>query len=142
MAVIVVGVDGSEDSKGALSWAVAEARLRRADVCAVYAWSLPMVVGGMGAVTDNDFDEIRGDGERLLDEAIAEVGAEGVNVERASVGGFPARVLVEAAQGADMLVVGSRGHGGFIGLLLGSVSQQCAHHAPCPVVIVRVRRDA
>jgi nucleotide-binding universal stress UspA family protein len=60
----------------------------------------------------------------------------GAEVERSAVHGPPAEVLLEAARGAAELVVGTRGHGGFVGLLLGSVSQQCAHHAPCPIVIV------
>jgi nucleotide-binding universal stress UspA family protein len=64
----------------------------------------------------------------------------GAQIERVAVEGQAARVLVGAAEGAELLVVGSRGHGGFTGLLLGSVSQQCAHHAPCPVVILRERR--
>jgi nucleotide-binding universal stress UspA family protein len=139
VALIVVGIDGSAESKTALRWAVAEARLRGARVRAVYAWSLPMVAAGPGVHLDRDLEELRLDGERLLREAIAEVGVEGVDLEHASVGGSPARVLVEAAQGADLLVVGSRGHGGFVGLLLGSVGQQVAHHAPCPLVIVRGR---
>ena len=62
---------------------------------------------------------------------------DGVEIERRVVEGAPGAVLVEESRGADLLVVGSRGHGGFAGLLLGSVSQQCAHHAECPVVIVR-----
>lgn len=142
MAAIVVGVDGSEESKAALRWAVAEARLRDASVRAVYAWSLPHVAGGVGPLIEPDIEMLQRDGERLLDAAIAEVDAEGVDVERASVEGSPASALVEAAEGADLLVVGSRGHGGFVGLLLGSVSQQVAHHAPCPVVIVRARAVA
>jgi nucleotide-binding universal stress UspA family protein len=61
---------------------------------------------------------------------------DGLEVERSVVHGAPAAVLIEAAADADELVVGTRGHGGFVGLLLGSVGQQCTHHAPCPVVIV------
>jgi nucleotide-binding universal stress UspA family protein len=137
MAGIVVGVDGSEESKAALRWAVEEARLRGAPLRAVYAWSLPYVEGLGLAPTEDELESHERDGRGLLDAVIAEVGSEGVDIERAAVQGGPARVLVEAAEGADLLVVGSRGHGGFTGLLLGSVSQQCAHHATCPVVIVR-----
>jgi nucleotide-binding universal stress UspA family protein len=74
------------------------------------------------------------DAAEVLDEVLAQVDATGVTIERVVVEGGAARRLLEAARGAEMLVVGSRG---FAGLLLGSVSQQCAHHAPCPVAIVR-----
>ncbi len=138
MARIVVGVDGSKESKAALRWAVEEAGLRGATVRAVLAWSLPYVGGAPGlAFPQDSLEAVAQDGEAMLDAAIAEVESEGVDIERAAVEGGPARVLVEAAEGADLLVVGSRGHGGFAELLLGSVSQQCAHHASCPVVIVR-----
>jgi len=72
--------------------------------------------------------------EETLRESVPETDT--VEIERRVVEGRPAAVLVDESQGADLLVVGSRGHGGFAGLLLGSVSQQCAHHAACPVVIV------
>ena len=67
--------------------------------------------------------------------------AAGVEIDRAVVEGAAAPTLIEAAAGSDLLVLGSRGHGGFAGLLLGSVTQQCAHHAPCPLVIVRAHKD-
>jgi nucleotide-binding universal stress UspA family protein len=137
VVAIVVGVDGSEQSKAALRWAVEEARLRGVSVRAVYAWSLPPMAAGAGVVMVPALEDLRRNGEELLDTAISETPTEGVQVERASIQGSPARVLVEAAKDADMLVVGSRGHGGFVGLLLGSVGQQCAHHAGCPVVVVR-----
>ena len=137
MARIVVGVDGSEQSKAALRWAIEEARLRGAQVRAVYAWTLPHVAAGTGVLMVPALEELQRDGEEVLEAAIAEVATAGVVVERAAVEGSAARVLVEAAEGADLLVVGSHGHGGFAGLLLGSVSQQVAHHAPCPVVILR-----
>jgi len=138
MSLIVAGVDGSEESKRALRWALAEARLRGARLRAVYAWTYPFTAGpGYMQPLDPDLQgSLQKEAEHMLDEALAEVGTEGVEVERAAVEGPPAAMLVEAAEGADLLVVGSRGRGGFSGLLLGSVSQQCAHHAPCPVVIV------
>ena len=137
MARIVVGVDGSEASKAALRWAVEEARLRGATLRVVYAWSIPLVLVPGAAVAESDVAPVQADAEQMVDRLVQEVAADGVTVEGAAVEGVPASVLVEAAEGADLLVVGSRGHGGFAGLLLGSVSQQCAHHAPCPVVIVR-----
>ncbi len=131
----------SEQSKAALCWALEEARLRGAAVQAVFAWAIRFA-GGMGVVVPQPtVEEEAEEAERMLDSVIAEVGAGAgdVDVERLAVEGGAARVLVETARGADLLVVGSRGHGGFAGLLLGSVSQQCATHAPCPVVIVRSR---
>jgi nucleotide-binding universal stress UspA family protein len=137
MARIVVGVDGSEPSKAALRWAVEEGRLRGATVVAVHAWLMQFGAGPGFVVPALDPNDVRREAESMLDAAIAEAGDEGVDVERVAVEGVAARVLVEAAEGADLLVVGSRGHGGFAELLLGSVSHQCAQHAPCPVVIVR-----
>jgi len=136
---IVVGVDGSEESKAALRWALDEGRLRSASVRAIYAWAFPHMATWSGyiAPAQLNIDALQHDAEELLDSVIAEANTEGVDVGRAAVQGSAAQVLVEAAAEADLLVVGSRGHGGFAGLLLGSVSQQCAHHAPCPVVIVR-----
>jgi nucleotide-binding universal stress UspA family protein len=137
---IVVGVDGSEESKAALRWALDEGRLRSAGVRAIYAWAFPHMdswTTGYVATTQPNIDAVQHDAEEFLDSLIAEAKTEGVDVGRAAVEGSATQVLVEAAAEADLLVVGSRGHGGFAGLLLGSVSQQCAQHAPCPVVIVR-----
>ena len=142
MSVIVAGVDGSEGSKEALRFALAEATLRGATVRAVHAWSLPIAFGGPYMPPQPyDGTELQDQARASLDADVDEVLREGspVDVERVVERGSPADVLVHAAEGADMLVVGSRGHGGFAGLLLGSVSQQCAQHAPCAVVIVRQR---
>jgi nucleotide-binding universal stress UspA family protein len=139
MQRIVVGVDGSEESKAALRWALDEGRLRGASVRAIYAWAFPHMATWPGYVApvQVNIDALQHDAEEFLDSVIAEAKTEGVDVGRTAVEGSAAHVLVEAAAGADLLVVGSRGHGGFAGLLLGSVSQQCSHHAPCPIVIVR-----
>jgi len=140
MALIVVGIDGSGHSKQALRWALAEARLRGASLRVVYAWTMPVYVGyGVTSAAVLDPQSLRAAASENLDETVAEVVGEAtdVSVERKAVEGLAAEALVEEAKDADLLVVGSRGHGGFTGLLLGSVSQQCAHHAPCPVVIVR-----
>jgi nucleotide-binding universal stress UspA family protein len=140
MADIVVGIDGSDQGREALRWALAEARLRKAKVRAVYAWRDPYVVTpGFGPPEDFDFAALQGMAEKFLKETVAEVVGEGsdVAIEEVTTEGPAAEVLVDAAEGADLLVVGSRGHGGFAGVMLGSVSQQCAQHASCPVVIVR-----
>jgi nucleotide-binding universal stress UspA family protein len=148
MAKVVVGVDGSEGSKAALRFAVEEARLRGATLHAIHAWELPLrpgeetryvVVGEPSR--EHDLEAVGRTLSVAASEALGRslegVDLEGVDLRPESVEGSPAEVLLEAAEGADVLVVGSRGRGGFRGLVLGSVSQKIAHHAPCPVVIVR-----
>lgn len=138
MARIVVGVDGSEESLRALRWAVAEADLRHAKVEAVHAWSYPPMAFVPAMVPPAAFphEALANEAEAVLDHACGQLADGGPTVQRVLVQGATAQVLLDAAIGADLLVVGSRGRGGFAGLLLGSVSQQVAHHAPCPVVIV------
>jgi nucleotide-binding universal stress UspA family protein len=145
---IVVGIDGSDASKEALSWALAEARLRGDTVVAVHAWMTPYTVPAalpgapMTPVDDGMAEAIRNGAEALLAETVAEAGAAGdVTIEKRVVEGPAATALIEAAKGAELLVVGPRGHGGFTGLLLGSVSDQVVNHAPCPVVIVRAAEN-
>ncbi|MEV4430396.1 universal stress protein [Streptomyces sp. R-07] len=134
---VVVGVDGSPASYEALRWAVRHARLIGAAVDAVAAYELPGAVGWSARATDATFDGEQA-ARSLADEIQAVlVRADDVPVREHVVRGNPAEVLTEASAGAELLVVGSRGRGGFESLLLGSVGQQCALHAPCPVVIVR-----
>jgi nucleotide-binding universal stress UspA family protein len=136
---IAVGVDGSECAKRALAWAIAEAKLRGAEVVAVHAYQVPVVVPAPGGfaytIPDLDFEA---EARQSLDNAIKEVagGADDVHIERRVVQRGAPEALIRASDAADLLVVGSRGLGGFKGLLLGSVSHQCAHHAHCPVVII------
>jgi nucleotide-binding universal stress UspA family protein len=147
---IVVGIDGSQASKDALSWAVAEARVRGDTVVAIHAWTPPYPTASMAYPTaaafpaapvapidDDVADAIREGAEELLAQVVSEAGAGDVTIEQRLVEGPAASALIDAAKDAELLVVGPRGHGGFTGLLLGSVSQQLANHAPCPVVIVR-----
>jgi nucleotide-binding universal stress UspA family protein len=141
MSTIVVGVDGSVGSAEALKFAIAEARLRKAKLKVVTAWTLTYVaapIGMMAPIDEALIPELQNNAKAVLDKAVADaLGPEpDLVIEKAVLEGTPAQVLVDAAQGADLLVVGTRGHGGFTGLLLGSVSQQTAHHAPCPIVIV------
>jgi nucleotide-binding universal stress UspA family protein len=138
---IVVGVDGSPSSKAALAWAVGQARLTGASVEAVIAWHYPAMAGGVpftpaGMLEGSDFGDFAA---TVLSDAIKEKvdPAERVKVSLTVREGNAAQVLLEVAEGADLLVVGSRGHGGFTEALLGSVSQACVHHALCPVVIIR-----
>lgn len=134
---IVVGVDGSPLSTDALRWAMGQAEITGATVDAVLAWDVPASYG-MPVVMVSD-DDLADSAERALDATLGQVSAEHpqVPVARYVRHGHPASVLIEQAKGADLLVVGSHGHGGFIGALLGSVSQYCIHHATCPVVVVR-----
>ena len=139
---IVVGVDNSEGAKAALRFALEEAKLRRATVRAVHAWLFGYIgvtgVEGFSPVVGADLSELRRTAEVVLDAVLDEVApSPDVPIERHVGEGPAAAVLVDESRQTDMLVVGSRGHGGFAGLLLGSVSQQCAQHAACPVVIVR-----
>lgn len=131
--VVVVGVDGSDGARRALQWAAEEARLRGARLRAVHVWSY---LDQAGEAFDPTYGE--DDARQFLDEVVAGIGddAGGLDIERTAVCDLPARGLLDAAGDADLLVVGARGMGGFRGLLLGSVSQQVAQHAPCPVVIV------
>jgi len=139
--LIVVGADGSSSSQAALTWAVRQAELTGGTVQAVIAWQYPAVVAGYGwapvaMIDTTDLGEIAA---KTVNDMVADVvdPASDVRVSTLVREGNPARVLLDAAQGADLLVVGSRGHGGFAGAMLGSVSQHCLHHSPCPVVVIR-----
>ncbi|MBT2459102.1 universal stress protein [Streptomyces sp. ISL-86] len=134
---VVVGVDGSSASYEALRWAVRQARLIGATVDAVTAYEVPGAVGWSAPAVDADFDEAQA--RQALDDEIKKVLVQvgDVPLEQHLIRGTAAKVLIGASVGAELLVVGSRGRGGFASLLLGSVSQQCAVHAACPVVIVR-----
>jgi nucleotide-binding universal stress UspA family protein len=138
---IVVGVDGSAPSLAALRWAVHQAELTGGTVDAVVAWKMPATMTGFGfaPVAVADGSDMEQTAQRVLDHAVSKVvGSEGgPAVRRLAVQGFPAPVLLGASVGADLLVLGSRGHGGFSGALLGSVGQHCVRHAHCPVVIIR-----
>jgi nucleotide-binding universal stress UspA family protein len=146
--LIVVGVDSSEGAKAALRFALEEAKLRQATLRVVHTWQFGYIgvsgLEGFSPVLGADLGDLRRTAELALDAVLHEVapGRNGVLVERHVVEGAPATVLVDESERADLLVVGSRGHGGFAGLLLGSVSQQCAHHAACPVVIVHASANA
>jgi nucleotide-binding universal stress UspA family protein len=133
---IVVGVDGYESSRAALRWAIRQAKLTGAVVEAVTTWQIPV---GTGWIPTADMPDYLGDAMAILSEALTEMCAidPDVQVIPRVVEGRAGPVLVDAAEGADLLVVGSRGHGGMADALLGSVGQYCVHHAPCPVVIMR-----
>lgn len=137
---IVVGVDGSLESVLALQWAQTLAQQLDATITAVTVWHLDTVFGSY-IVPDWDPDKAA---RQILKDAVQE--AFGGNPPEAFSGvcvrGTPAKVLMEHSKSAQMLIVGSRGHGGFAGMLLGSVSSACAEHARCPVLVVHGERDA
>lgn len=140
---IVVGVDGSPGSLAALHWAVQEALLRGVAVHAVMAWEHPQFYGGpngwvVGMDPSGDTSQIlasAADAEvtRLGEEAVQ---GQDVEITCEAVEGHPAEALLLTAKDAAALVVGSRGHGGFVGALVGSVSQHVVAHASCPVVLI------
>lgn len=137
---IVVGVDGSDGSKDALRWAMAQARCTGGTVEAINAWEDPTGYGFPYAWVSDSGDSLATLTEKMLVESVAEVAdklPDPVTVSTKAVRGQPAEVLVKAAVGATLLVVGSRGHGTFAGIVLGSVSQRCVAHAACPVLVVR-----
>lgn len=136
---IVVGVDGSANSIEALRWSYEEAARRGAVIEVVHAWHHPYVaeLGGVGAyaLASTDLEQAA---KEVMAQVLTDAGPvpDGVKIEPLLALGSPAEELLKRTADADLLVVGARGHGGFTGLLLGSVSQQCSHHAHCPVVIV------
>lgn len=139
MSTIVVGVDGSEAGVNALRFALAEAKIRGAELKVVSAWRVPPAAYETGwAPVPLDISDFEQTGHHAVEASLDQANAKdsGISLTTIVRQGQPAEVLVAEARGAELLVVGSRGLGGFRGLLLGSVSQQCSHHAPCPVVIV------
>ena len=139
---IVVGVDGSAGSRAALRWAIRQAELTKACVDAVIAWQIPAAAAGFGMapmLPNDSLDYWEELAAKQLHGAIIDTvePACGVSVTPTVRRGPAAEVLLDAAEGADLLAVGSRGHGGFAGMLLGSISQHCARHARCPVAIIR-----
>jgi nucleotide-binding universal stress UspA family protein len=138
---IVVGIDGSPGSKTALQWALTQAKLVGATVEAVATWQDPAMNGySLGwAPEPYDGESLARLTQKTLDGTLDEVLSQyqqPVEVSTRVAEGHPAQILPEVAIGAQMLVVGTRGHGTFAGILLGSVSQHCVQHATCPVVVV------
>ena len=137
---VVVGVDGSREGEHALRWAFDAASARSVDLVAVHAWH-DLVTGELWtrAQVDDTRASVQADEERLLAETLAGWGEEhpAVGVRQVVSCGSPAQVLLEQASHAQLVVTGTRGRGGFAGLLLGSTSQVLIHHAPCPVVVAR-----
>jgi nucleotide-binding universal stress UspA family protein len=138
--VVVVGVDGSAESQAALDWGMQEAQLRNGEVIVVASWQIPYVsdAGGMAW----DYASFERDAQRILDDELRRVADSGIPVTGRLVEGNAAAALLDSSRDANLLVVGSRGLGGFTGMLLGSVSSQLAHHAKCPLLIIRSWPDS
>ncbi|MFI2635995.1 universal stress protein [Streptomyces collinus] len=138
---VVVGVDGSPASHAALRWAVHHARMVGGAVEAIYVWDTPSARGWSGPAVDPDFD-LEQARERFAQEVRAVFpGGQPPRLQEHLVQGDPSEALVQASEGAELLVVGRRGIGGFARAMLGSVSQRCAQHAACPVVVVHQEKD-
>jgi nucleotide-binding universal stress UspA family protein len=141
MSGVIVGIDGSHNSSHALDWAMAEAGLRDADLTVITVNSVmasqwtgqPLVYPG----DDETVEEIRKSAKEAVNKAAAVLGdRQPKSIKVVAISGFPAKTLIETSATADLMVVGSRGGGGFAGLFLGSVGSQVVHHAKCPVVVV------
>lgn len=132
--LIVVGVDGSPESVKATAWGAEQARATGGSLELVIVWArpmsygLPLVVGGYNPEQE---------AQDVVDKAAAGIDLPAARLHRSVINGAAPSVLVERSKHADLIVVGSRGHGGFAEMLLGSVSDHCVHHAACPVVVVR-----
>jgi nucleotide-binding universal stress UspA family protein len=134
---IVVGLDGSKSSIAALEWAASQAELTGAGLEVLMTWEWPTSYG-MALAVPSEYDPTH-ESEKLLDDLLKPIREvhPSLSIESTVVEGHPAPVLVEASHGADLLVVGSRGHGEFAGMLLGSVSEHCVTNAHCPVLVMR-----
>ena len=140
MPGIVVGFDGSAHAERSIEWAMKEAALRHAPLTvlavhpvAISAWTRTPITY---PADESEVDKARTAAQESVDKVASEVGGERPAVTVRAISGVPAEELIKAGADADLLVVGSRGSGGFGRLLLGSVSSQVTHHAPCPVVVV------
>jgi len=144
MASVVVGIDGSEAARAALKWAADEAKLRGSSLRVVHTWSHPYAVSGPNPQPErpqvDEEDTERRFAEELLERELAATGVEvtGVPIEPELVEGPPAKTLLDAAQHAELLVIGSDRHPRLVDNPLGRVGRECVQHSPCPVVIVRL----
>ena len=138
MSGIVVGVDGSAHSMKSLDWALVEAAIRKTSVRVLAVAPAAASIWGIAGQFDpapETQERVKSTAEEIVKEAASRHGQQPVTVR--TVSGVPADELIKASEDADLLVVGARGAGGFARLAMGSVSSQVAHHAHCPVVIVR-----
>ena len=133
---VVVGVDGGPDSLRALKWAADHARALDAPLIALTAFQVPMIAGPYAMAGWEDPKTLEKAATDMLDVAVRDTLGEDARVEKRVLRGHPAEAIVAASRDAQLVVVGSRGRGGFAGLLLGSVSQHVVPHSRCPVVVL------
>jgi nucleotide-binding universal stress UspA family protein len=136
MSRVVVGIDRSEQAERALRLAVEAARLRAAELVVVHVVPFPFDLTDRVLAPQPTEEELHEMGDAVIDRALGTIDVDDLEVERIVTIGHAAYGLCDAAKGADLLVVGSRGLGGFRGLLVGSVTQQVVGHAPCPILVV------
>jgi len=143
--LVVVGVDGSEGSLAALRWAARYGAATKTPVRAVLVWHYPTAAAlpPVGHVPAEVETEVEGEEKAILGEALAKAAPDTADAQIHGVirYGHPAEALIDESSRADLLVVGRRGHGGFLGMRLGSVSQHCVNAAHCPIVVVRSGED-
>ncbi|MDV8000257.1 universal stress protein [Rhodococcus sp. IEGM 1408] len=133
---VVVGVDGGPDSIRALEWAADYARTVEAPLVAVTAFDLPTIYGPYAMVGWESSTELENQARSMLADAVRNTLGEDALVDQRVIRGHPAEVMVAASGDARLVVMGSRGHGGFAGMVMGSVSQHVVSHARCPVVVL------
>ena len=139
---IVVGIDGSASSGEVLEWALRQAELTGSALEVITTWEWPTNYGWAFPFPP-EYDP-KADAQKMLSEIVAPLllSHPDVAIQSTVIEGHPAPVLVEASRGADLLVVGSRGHGEFAGMLLGSVSEHCVTNAHCPVLVLRPSKES
>ena len=145
MSGIVVGIDGSHNASHALEWAMTEAGMRKAELTVITVNSVIAGYWSRRPIPMPGDDEKVAEARELAETAVAKIAVDLGDRQPASVrvvakNGFPAQALIDASEDCDLLVVGSRGGGGFGALAVGSITDQVVHHAKCPVVVVPAGR--
>jgi len=136
MTTVLAGTDGSPNASAALHWAAEYARRNQATLRVMHVWHYPYGASEAGAMMSPPESVFEQGAQAIVDQAIAALDTNGLTVDKAVRQGGVAHALLEEAKNADLLVVGARGHGGFAGLILGSVATHCTRHAQIPTVVV------
>ncbi len=136
LPVVVVGIDGSEESGRALRWGAEYVHHRGGIVHAICVWAQPVQLGYRLPTSDRELEE---HGQAMLDSAVTTARQEfpDVQLKQRLIRGHVVDELIEFSKQADLMVLGNKGHGAFTGMLVGSVAMKVVHHATCPVLVVR-----